>query len=342
MPTSPSVMSPPTGVIPPIYARQLRMLLQQAALDGDRALAAAQLDWSTLLTDDSRLSSETVTRLVNAAIEITRKPWLGLDLAASVPVTAHGPLGYAVVTALDLGVSLAVMARYGALRNDAFAWTLTTSEHGVTVQSLDNADWGAARGFIADMVMGSVLHLIEAALGQLPNGIVVDTPLAAPRWAAQYGRFGPVTVRFAQPALAFHVSHAALAQPCLGADAHAHAAALRECEAAWAEFGAINLSARVARLLADAPAGNYPQLNAVAALCGRTPRPWMRHLRAEGTSFQAMLDTARQSRALWLLQNTAQSVEEIAAQLGYVDTSNFSRTMRRWTGSTPRQLRAHI
>ena len=68
----------------------------------------------------------------------------------------------------------------------------------------------------------------------------------------------------------------------------------------------------------------------------------MRHLRAEGTSFQAMLDTARQSRALWLLQNTAQSVEEIAAQLGYVDTSNFSRTVRRWTGSTPRQLRAHI
>jgi AraC-like DNA-binding protein len=32
-------------------------------------------------------------------------------------------------------------------------------------------------------------------------------------------------------------------------------------------------------------------------------------------------------------------VEEIAARLGYVDTSNFSRTVRRWFGVTPRELR---
>jgi len=32
-------------------------------------------------------------------------------------------------------------------------------------------------------------------------------------------------------------------------------------------------------------------------------------------------------------------VEEIAARLGYVDTSNFSRTVRRWFGATPRELR---
>ncbi len=41
----------------------------------------------------------------------------------------------------------------------------------------------------------------------------------------------------------------------------------------------------------------------------------------------------------WMLAHTAEPVEEIAARLGYVDTSNFSRTVRRWFGVTPRELR---
>ena len=73
----------------------------------------------------------------------------------------------------------------------------------------------------------------------------------------------------------------------------------------------------------------------------------MRHLAAhadpppheDGTTFQQLLDAARKQRALWMLVHTAEPVEEIASRLGYVDTSNFSRTVRRWFGATPRELR---
>ena len=51
------------------------------------------------------------------------------------------------------------------------------------------------------------------------------------------------------------------------------------------------------------------------------------------------LDTARKTRALWLLQHSPDSVEAIAAQLGYAGTFNFSRKLRRWFGLTPRELR---
>jgi len=37
--------------------------------------------------------------------------------------------------------------------------------------------------------------------------------------------------------------------------------------------------------------------------------------------------------------HTAETMEEIASRLGYVDTSNFSRTVRRWFGATPREVR---
>ena len=50
----------------------------------------------------------------------------------------------------------------------------------------------------------------------------------------------------------------------------------------------------------------------------------------------------RQERAGWYLAHTRLSVEEIAARLGYADTSNFSRTYRRWFGRTPSQARAGL
>jgi AraC-like DNA-binding protein len=207
------------------------------------------------------------------------------------------------------------------------------------VQAASLHDWGPASGFIMDMLLGAVLRLIESALGHLPADLTVDMPMPAPRWATQYERFAPVRIRFDQPALAFHASHALLRMPCLAADNHAHAAALRECESSMAESTSLRLSERVARLLSAPPGGRYPQLDEVATWCALTPRTLMRHLNAEGTSFKALLDASRQSQAIWMLQQTQRSVEDIAAQLGYQDTSNFSRTVRRWFGATPRQLR---
>lgn len=332
-------MPSPDSLIHPIYARLLRMLLQQSAIDSDRVLAAAQLDWATLMADDRRLSRDTVTQLVSAALAATGTPWLGLDLGGLAPVSAHGELGYAAVTAPNLGQSLATLARYGPVRNDAMAWSLQPTASGAVLCAIERADWGPARGFVIDTTVAAVLRVVEAALGQRPTGLRVDMPLPAPSWVAQYRRLAPVEVRFGQPALAFVADAATLALPCLGADARAHAAACRACDEALAELSERSVAQRVARLLADAPTGRYPQLIAVATHCGLAPRTLMRRLRADGTSFQQLLDEARQARALWLLQHTSHSVDEIAAQLGYVDTSNFSRTVRRWFGVRPGELR---
>ncbi|MEC5216004.1 AraC-like DNA-binding protein [Actimicrobium sp. GrIS 1.19] len=337
--TADTALNRSSTLTPPIYARQLRMLLQQGAIDGDHVLAAAQLDWATLLTDDSRLPQETVTRLVTSAISATGKPWLGLDLAASLPVTAHGALGIAAVTARDIGSLLEVLARYGSLRNESFAWEWRVTPQGAVLQATEQADWGDARGFVLDLMAGAVLHLIAAATGQLPAGLRVEMPMALPPWVAQYDRYVPVQIGFGQPALAFHIDREACGLPCLGADRHAHAKACSECDDTLAERPDGSIAQRVAAMLTAAPAGRYPQLVEVAAAVSLTPRTLMRRLRADGVTFQQLLDAARQARTLWLLQHTRCSVEDIAAQLGYADTSNFSRTVRRWFGATPLGLR---
>lgn len=67
--------------------------------------------------------------------------------------------------------------------------------------------------------------------------------------------------------------------------------------------------------------------------------PLIRRLREEGAHYQLLLDEVRQELACWLLQNTELSVEAVAERLGYRDTSNFSRTFRRWLGMTPNAWR---
>ncbi len=329
----------PGSLVPPIYARLLRMLLQHAEVDGDRVLAAAGLDWATLVTDDRRLGHGTIVRLAEAAIAATRRPWLGLDLGGGAPVSAHGSLGYAVVTSRDLDEALRTLARYGQTRNDAMAWTCVDTATGMTMHAQERADLGRVRGFVVDTVLGAILRMIETALGQVPAGIRIALPLPAPAWREQYQRFGVAEVRFDQPAFALSFEAADLALPCLGADARAHAGACRECELALAEVAGASMAQRVAGLLAGVQDGAYPRMADVAARCGISARTLIRRLHADGATFQALLDEARKQRALWLLAHTAEPVEEIAARLGYQDTSNFSRTVRRWFGAAPRELR---
>lgn len=328
------------ALIHPVYARMLRRLLMQAAVDPAPVLAAAGLVGETLDHEDRPLSLATTQRLALAAMAATGRPWLGLDLGGQTQVSMHGLIGFAAVTAPDLGEVLQVFARYSTVRNEALVWSLEGAvSGGAVLRGRECADWGAARGFYLDTVMAATLRLVEAALGELPEGLVVDWPLPAPAWQAQYQRFAPVGLRFGAAALAVHADARALRQPCLGADPRAHASACRACEAELRTLAERNLSHRVAGLLRSQPAGRYPSLAEVAHHCGLGHRTLMRRLAAEGSSFQALLDEARQARALWLLRHTRLPVEEVAAQLGLADTSNFSRIVRRWFNCTPSELR---
>jgi AraC-like DNA-binding protein len=70
-----------------------------------------------------------------------------------------------------------------------------------------------------------------------------------------------------------------------------------------------------------------------------SPRTLIRHLKVEGTHFQALRDELRAQRAEFYLTRTSLPIEEIAHRLGYQDTSNFSRSFRRWFTMTPGGLR---
>lgn len=94
-----------------------------------------------------------------------------------------------------------------------------------------------------------------------------------------------------------------------------------------------------AALLELLPAGETT-MDAVARELAVSARTLHRRLQAEGTSFQAVLNTTRESLARHYLTNATLSAGEIAFLLGYEEPSSFYRAFHHWTGQTPERVRA--
>ena len=65
-----------------------------------------------------------------------------------------------------------------------------------------------------------------------------------------------------------------------------------------------------------------------------------RRLKAEGTTFEAVLDDLRRRLALEYLSGRKVSVSETAYLVGFAEPAAFSRAFKRWTGESPRGWQA--
>lgn len=63
-----------------------------------------------------------------------------------------------------------------------------------------------------------------------------------------------------------------------------------------------------------------------------------RRLKAEGATFEEVLDRLRRRLALRLVREGL-PVKEVAYRLGFSDPAAFSRAFKRWTGKSPQALR---
>ncbi len=80
----------------------------------------------------------------------------------------------------------------------------------------------------------------------------------------------------------------------------------------------------------------------VASCVHLSTRTLHRRLRDEGSSFRAIKDAIRRDIALARLTKTTRAIADIAAELGYADTSAFYRAFTGWTGVSPERYRKQL
>ena len=85
--------------------------------------------------------------------------------------------------------------------------------------------------------------------------------------------------------------------------------------------------------------GLMASLDDVASAINLSSRTLRRKLDNESTSFRALVEEERKQMASQLLISSDMKIDELAAHLGYTDTSSFTRAFRRWSDCSPRDYR---
>lgn len=114
--------------------------------------------------------------------------------------------------------------------------------------------------------------------------------------------------------------------------------ALAQCEQLLTQLrtseDSISWQERVRKVLHD-HGGRLWTLSEIAAYFKISSRTLIRHLKAEHTSYQTILDQELSRQAAEYLQMPRHTVESTAFALGYRDATAFRRAFHRWFGMSP-------
>lgn len=267
------------------------------------------------------------------------------DVALSFGLAAHGPLGYAALSADNLFTACQLFEEHVKTRVSLF--DVESEQKGedfdITLQPLVNVEPGLLA--VEEMLIVSVFKVVEAMLDTDISAMTVYTR----QTANHLGEMGmPVsllpdgiaTIRFPASWLGLASSFA---------DATAFQGNTMQCEHTSRALDALDGSMRqqIENILIEHldSVGNrsessttlfqLPSMEAVSQRMHCSSRTLIRRLHEEGTSYREIVTGLRKVRAEKYLREQNDPVEVIAYRLGYTDTSNFIRAFRQWHGVTP-------
>ncbi len=345
-------MKDPYGLSRPLAPTAYMLLLLELVADrgGSReaVLARAGLPAQFGADSGSHLTIRQWSRAILAAMAEVGDAGIGYEFGLRMRPTAHGAMGFALMSAPTLGDALHLASRFLAMRTRGFRFSLsteggqavTTLDQGSPVVGLPPAEAQALRRFLHEIMLLGQLSDARFLIGRELSGVELRVDWPRPDYHDHYQHRLP-PVRFEQAANQIRFPASELQAAILTADPVAYRMALAQCEQERARFdeGFDDTLARIKALLVLSPGVGFPSLTAVADSLNVSASTLKRRLQEHGLSFLALLNEARQMEAAHLLITTDKSVQEVADWLGYATPTNFVRAFRLWHGLTPKQYR---
>lgn len=305
---------------------------------------AAGIDEAILSQPEKRISGDQSRRLWEAAVHATGDPDFGLHLGELSQPASLGLVGFTMISAPDLGTAFDRLLRYTNLLTDGVRGTITRSNGEALfdltpTSNLDNFLLETPRQHV-ECTLSAFPALAHALTGKpLP---VISTWFChpAPHVVSEHRRIFRTDVRFGRPVNRVGFREEALGWPLVDANPELlRAFDAQAVGALKALDGTASWNERGERAIVEKLRGSLPGLDEIARHLGVSSRQFQRHLGEEGTGFRQLLDRARHGLALRYLRHQDIPIAEISHLLGFAEPSAFHRSFRRWTGSSPGNVR---
>jgi AraC-like DNA-binding protein len=313
----------------------LPRLIRELGGEPAAVLLGAGLDPAALDRPDNRIPYGAFVDLLERAAESTGCEHFGVLVGRLTHLSDLGLIGTLVRNSTTVGRALEALTVYHHLNSEgALAFLLKRGDY---------VDLGYAT---YHPVLANVFHLHDAALATAMNIMAelcgpawrpyeVFLPHTRPRDVAQYRAFFKVLPRFDAECCFLRFPARDLTRMVAGADPET----FHRSEQAARRAGAPDFLQQVYRGLRRLMLDNRHSGDDLAQLMAIHRRTLNRRLKAEGTTFQRVLDEVRFEVARELLSDSNVHLDDIAATLGYAAVTPFMRTFRRWSGTTPGQWR---
>ena len=310
----------------------------------DALCEAAGIDSSLLSKPDERISGGQSQRAWNAAVSATGDNDFGLHLGELSHPVGLGMVGFVMISAPDLGSALERLVRYTNLLTDGVRGTITR------VDDIAHFDLEPTRG-VANFLLEKPRQHIECTLSAFLalSASLTGRPLPVtevgfqhpePADTQEHRRIFRAPVRFGCEINRVTFAAEALGWPLTDPNPGLLAAFDARAEGAIRKLSQhASWSERVEMAIVENLRGEVPGLDEIARGLGVSGRKLQRHLLDEGTGFRELLDHARHELSLRYLRRSEIPVAEISYILGFAEPSAFHRSFKRWTGSTPGNVR---
>lgn len=326
------------------YARGLLELAVSKGADRQMLARVAGVSLGDLADQDARVPFVRYVALMRAAKEITGDPALGLHYGEAVDISEVSIVGLLGQASETMGEAFAQLNRYVKLIVDV--------DLGDSPQRFRMAlDRGGVWIVDTRRQANDFPELSESAFAQLVCGprrfdethAVKSVHFTHPEPAhrAEYERIFRAPVVFGADRNAIQIDPLAASRKVARLPRYAFGVLAEKADALLAAMESCSsVRGRVESLLMARLHTGEAGMEGVAAKLGLSRQTLFRRLKAEGVTFETVLDDLRRRMALDYLSARKVSVNETAYLVGFSDPAAFSRAFKRWTGASPRQMRA--
>jgi AraC-like DNA-binding protein len=338
---------------PTISAGYPKALLDFAVSRGaDRLtlLARSHIHPDELLNQDNRIPLANYLAMLESGIELCNEPALSLLFGEAVGLPDISIVGLMGQLAENSEDGHRQLNRYGRLALDEddgdASSPMEIVREGSDVWVRSTSRIYVEHPLLTESAFARTVCSVRAMMASRPD--FANQPFLKalrfthkePGYRAEYDRIFGVPLFFDSPMNAMLIDEALMQMkqprpnPYLSDLLKAHAEGLLEnLERSKSIRG------RVESLLIPVLHTGEANMDMIAGKLALSRQTLFRKLRAEGVTFEKVLDELRHKLALHYLSGEKASVHETAYLVGFSDPAAFSRAFKRWTGSSPRDAR---
>ena len=326
--------------VPVRYFALLRDFLRLQGVDTKLLLNMAGIEETLFDQRKAMLVPAQVEAFIASARRLTGRGDLGFELGRLIKMTSHDLLGYGMLSCRSFDEVMRLVVRHYHLMTETFALRYCKSDvYGEAIYTpLTNMPLETLH-FYYELLAMAHCNQVRLLLGADTPAFDAYLSMPEPAHVARYRSFAPVRFHFdsgAPPGVRIVMGADVLDVPLPMADAGVVQEVDERCEAlgqrapvsdgGWGDLITMMLRESVGQALT---------LEQLAERLGLSVRTIDRYLKNENLQFRDLSQKVRFERACELLSLPDSSVNQVALNLGFTDSGNFSRAFRREVGLTP-------